>query len=45
MRHYPTAKEIPSRKRRKALHKQIFAENQNAMAKAKEARRKAKGLV
>lgn len=39
MRAYPTAKDTPKRKQRKAQRKQIFAENQAAMKAAREVRR------
>lgn len=42
MRNYPTVKEMPSRKRRKSLRKQIFAENSQAMAEQRKLRRLAR---
>jgi hypothetical protein len=39
---YPTATTMPSRKQRKALRKQIFAENKGLRGRIKQAKRKAK---
>ncbi len=42
MRSYPTAKDQPNRKMRKSQRKKIFAENQDSVKVAREARRAAK---
>lgn len=39
MRAYPTVATTPNRKQRKSQRKKIFAENQDAMKVAREARR------
>lgn len=44
-RAYPTVKDTPNRKQRKAQRKRIFAENQMAYANARRARRDAKRAV
>lgn len=42
MRTYPTVKDTPSRKQRKAQRRKIFEENKGAMEAARKARRAAR---